>query len=116
MKKKLIAFIIIIILSLTACTQKVQTVPDNKNISKEDNEIKQEGVYVGQADSNFIEVKIIDEKGNENFRVFGMVDSIKKKFSELKLEEGNLISFNYMEQEVGNPIIVNITKIAETNN
>lgn len=69
------------------------------------------GRYQGQADNNFIEIKISGVPDEKATKVFMLSEKVKEKFSELKLKTGDEVKFQYYENEHAQPVIVDITKI-----
>ena len=69
------------------------------------------GRYVGQADSNFIEIEISGVPNEISAKVFMLSQDIKDSFDELGLETGDNIKFNYYINENNQNVIVSIEKI-----
>lgn len=68
------------------------------------------GRYEGQADSNFIEVTLVDDSGTESQRVFQLNDALKETFDGLKLQTGDSVRFTYEEREGQNPLLHSLKK------
>jgi hypothetical protein len=68
------------------------------------------GRYEGQADSNFIEITVTDDKGNASPRVFQLNEALKERFDSLGLETGDAINFTYEEREGQNPLLHTLEK------
>jgi len=70
------------------------------------------GSYIGQADSNSIEIKISGiADGNYTFRVFQISEGIKQTFESLSLETNEQVLVNYYEHANGQNILTNIERI-----
>lgn len=69
------------------------------------------GSYQGQADSNFIEIKISGVPDELASKVFMLSEEIKAGFEKLNLQKDNNIKFEYFENENGQKVIVKIEKI-----
>lgn len=64
------------------------------------------GKYVGQIDSNFIEIEV----DGVTTRSFQLSDPIKESFDDYKLKTGDSVAFRYREVEGQNPVIEKIEK------
>lgn len=69
------------------------------------------GRYSGQADSNFIEIKISGVPDEKSAKVFMLSDELKESFNGLKLKSGDNIRFDYYVNENGQNVITRIEKI-----
>lgn len=69
------------------------------------------GRYSGQADSNFIEIKISGVPDEKSAKVFMLSDELKESFNGLKLKSGDNIRFDYYVNENGQNVITLIEKI-----
>ncbi len=69
------------------------------------------GSYVGQADSNFIEITISGVPIEKASKVFMLSPEIKENFDSYALETDDQIQFDYSENEDGQFIIYGIRKI-----
>lgn len=69
------------------------------------------GRYVGQIDSNSIEVKISGAPDAIAAKAFRLSDGVKAKFDSYGLKSGDVIRFTYQTNEHGQGIITEITKI-----
>jgi len=69
------------------------------------------GRYSGQADSNFIEIKISGVPEEFSAKVFMLPAQLKIEFDDLALEVGDNIQFEYYVNESGQNVIVSIKKI-----
>lgn len=71
-----------------------------------------EGKYVGQIDSNSIEVKIKDPQSSEYiFKSFRLSNEVKEKFSTYSLDEGDNVRIKYNIEQNEASIIYQIDKI-----
>lgn len=69
------------------------------------------GRYTGQADSNFIEIKISGVPDEKAAKVFMLSENLKKSFSDLGLETGDAVRFDYYVNEHQQNVLVKIEKI-----
>jgi len=69
------------------------------------------GRYVGQVDSNSIEIRISGVPDEIAPRVFQLSDELKERFDEYELETGDEILFTYVPSEGRQPVIVEIRKM-----
>lgn len=67
--------------------------------------------YQGQADSNFIEIKISGVPDKLASKVFMLSEEVKAGFEKLNLQKDNNIRFEYFENENKQKVIVKIEKI-----
>lgn len=86
---------------------------DNKQ--NEDSDMKtKEAKYMGQIDSNSIEVQLLgDLPEEEAFRAYRLSENVKEEFSSYSLKEGEYITFEYKEDDNGIGVIYNIQKRGE---
>ena len=111
---------------LTGCSTNSEAVLNNENIEQEQtqnegqnedqtetqNETKTDsGRYQGQADSNFIEIKISGVPDEKATRVFMLSEEVKEVFEQLQLKESDEIKFNYFQNKHEQLIIVKIEKL-----
>lgn len=66
------------------------------------------GTYVGQADSNFIEIKISGVPEEKASRVFMLSPELKEGFEDLGLDTGDQIKFDYYVNENKVNVILSI--------
>jgi hypothetical protein len=86
-------------------------VGEEEGIGEEDVEIKTDsGRFVGQADSNFIEVRISGVPEEIDPRVFRLGDEVKEKFEQYNLETDDEIIFIYISDENGYDVIIDLNK------
>lgn len=69
------------------------------------------GRYVGQIDSNSIEVKISGVPDAIAAKAFRLSEGVKAKFNSYGLKTGDVIRFTYQTNEYGQGVIMEITKI-----
>ena len=69
------------------------------------------GRYQGQADSNFIEIKISGVPDEKATKVFMLSDDLKEKFDQLKLKKNDEIKFSYFQNKNEQLVIVEIVKM-----
>ncbi|NLJ30287.1 MAG: hypothetical protein GX424_01555 [Clostridiales bacterium] len=69
------------------------------------------GRYSGQADSNFIEIKISGVPDENAAKVFMLSENLKNEFNDLGLETGDDIKFDYYVNESEQNVLVSIEKI-----
>lgn len=69
------------------------------------------GKFLGQIDSNSIEIEVSDEAEKAQIQAFQLSEEIKENFSDYKLNTGDQISFSYKTPAEGRPIITEIKKI-----
>jgi len=69
------------------------------------------GRYVGQADSNFIEIKISGVPDEKSAKVFMLGVEVKQDFENLKLNTGDNIKFQYTLNDYNQCVISKIEKI-----
>lgn len=79
----------------------------NPNASK----ITATGEYVGQADSNFIEISVNEVAGETTDRVFMLSENVKENFDSFNLKTGDKVQFVYEPNEYGQLVIFTISKI-----
>lgn len=82
--------------------------PNNNNTSEDQGEVKiDSGRYVGQIDSNSIEIKISGVPDEIAARAFQLSDEVKEKFQEYGFKEGDEVIFDYIPGEP--PVIIKIS-------
>jgi hypothetical protein len=69
------------------------------------------GKYLGQIDSNSIEIEVKEGTEKAQIQAFQLSEEIKENFSDYKLNPDDKISFTYKTPEEGRPIITEIKKI-----
>lgn len=69
------------------------------------------GRYVGQIDSNFIEIKISGVPENLAARSFMLSDKVKEEFGRYGLKKGDDVRFNYIVNDKKQNVIQEIQKI-----
>lgn len=91
---------------------------ENSNNSSEENSNgqvnesrKDSGRYQGQADSNFIEIKISGVPDDKATKVFMLSEELKAKFEQLKLKKDENIKFEYFQNKNEQMVITEIEKI-----
>lgn len=76
-------------------------------------ELTDSGSYVGQVDSNSIEIKLSGVPDDNNaYKVFELSEELKSTFENLSLETNEQVRFNYHEQENGQPVLTSIERIS----
>ncbi len=91
----------------------------NTEIENANNTIKFDtGKYVGQIDSNSIEVKVSGAKEGVSERVFRLKEEFKDEFNSLNLEQDEEIKLQYTIDDNNQPVVFKIERInvSETNN
>lgn len=110
--------VLVILLAITGCndsakpTSSIQTTEGNsvqQQSSLETNVKTDSGRYNGQIDSNSIEIKISGVPGGMEPQAFRLSELIKEKFNTYKLNVGDAIRFNYIVNEHGQNIILELT-------
>ncbi|PKM56946.1 MAG: hypothetical protein CVU98_08620 [Firmicutes bacterium HGW-Firmicutes-3] len=69
------------------------------------------GIYVGQIDSNSIEVELTDTSAENAFKAFRFSETVKANFGDYKLTEGVRIRISYTLDENNASIIHDIEKV-----
>lgn len=69
------------------------------------------GKFLGQIDSNSIEIEVNDSTEKAQIQAFQLSEEIKENFSDYNLNIGDQISFSYKTPAEGRPIITEIKKI-----
>ncbi|MDD2433471.1 MAG: hypothetical protein PHX01_07280 [Clostridia bacterium] len=69
------------------------------------------GKFLGQIDSNSIEIEVNDEAEKTQIQAFQLSEEIKENFSDYNLSPNDKISFSYQTPAEGRPIITEIKKI-----
>lgn len=70
------------------------------------------GSYVGQVDNNSIEIRISGVQDDEMaFRVYKISDEVRSIFESLSLNENDEVKFSYYQEEIGQPVLVEIERI-----
>lgn len=115
-----ILMVLILMLGMIACSQPAdegalqspegssegEANPDASNDVKIDS-----GRYIGQADSNFIEIKISGVPDEMDPSVFMLSDEAKEGFDALDLETEDNVQVKYYINENNQKVITKITKI-----
>lgn len=78
----------------------------NTNNSKTDS-----GRYQGQADNNFIEIKISGVPDDKAIKVFMLSEKVKAEFEKLKLKKDENVKFDYFQNDNEQLVITKIEKI-----
>lgn len=68
------------------------------------------GIYQGQIDNNSIEIKISGVPEDVAYRAFALTETAKASIEQLGIQEGDQVSFTYVEEERMQPQISEITK------
>lgn len=63
------------------------------------------GVYIGRADSNFIEIEVDGAPSETPFMVFMLNDEIKLRFETDEPAPGSTVSFEYTVNEYGQNLL-----------
>ncbi len=102
-------------------SQEGSTAPDDGSLEgsqgedPESDEIKTDtGRYQGQADSNFIEIKISGVPDAVAAKVFMLSEEIKGEFDQLELKKDDEIRFSYFKDQNEQLVIVEIKKMTTT--
>lgn len=69
------------------------------------------GRYQGQADSNFIEIKISGVPDELAAKVFMLSEEVKGSFEDLQLQKDDDVKFEYFENENEQLVIIQINKM-----
>lgn len=83
------------------------------NVEPKESDIRKDtGRFMGQIDSNSIEVKVSGVPEGISLRAFQLGDSIKEGFDKYGLEPGDEISFTYKTPGNGErPVIIELSKV-----
>lgn len=116
MKKLIVVILVVMVLVIAGCgansTQTEETTPsENIPDEKAQETHTDSGIYAGQIDSNFIEIKISGVPEEKAIRAFQLSEEVKNRFDEYGLETGDEIRFTYIPQEGKNDMIMSIEKI-----
>ena len=76
--------------------------------SKSAEDISATGIYQGQADNNFIEIKIDGEPEETNNMVFMLAGGVKTDFENMKLNTGDKVQLKYYKNQAGQLILTEI--------
>ncbi|MCF8019423.1 conserved protein of unknown function [Petrocella atlantisensis] len=90
------------------------TLPEEEPAMEEELEEDMEtttGIYVGQIDSNSIEVEITDISAEDTFKAFRFSETVKANFGDYNLTEGDRISISFKLDENNASIIHDIEKL-----
>ena len=68
------------------------------------------GYYVGQIDSNFVEIAVSGFPQSANNRAFQLDEALKEHWNSLDLEEGDKVTVKFVAREEQNPILLDISK------
>jgi len=68
------------------------------------------GIYQGQADSNFIEIKIYGQPEETAYMVFMLTGDIKSRFEKMDLKTGDAVQLIYYKNESGQLVLTNLVK------
>ncbi|MDF1615860.1 hypothetical protein [Petrocella sp. FN5] len=69
------------------------------------------GIYVGQIDSNSIEVELTDISVENTFKAFRFSESVKANFGDYNLTEGDRVMISFKVDENNASIIHDIEKV-----
>lgn len=69
------------------------------------------GRYVGQIDSNSIEIRLSGVPDEISAKAFRLNDSLKANFQAYALQKDDQIKFSFIPQNEGQPVIINIEKL-----
>lgn len=69
------------------------------------------GRYVGQIDSNSIEIRLSGVPDEISAKAFRLNDSLKANFQSYALQEDDQIKFSFIPQNEGQPVIISIEKL-----
>lgn len=72
-------------------------------------EIIATGVYQGQADNNFIEIKIDGQSEDTAYMVFMLTGTIKDNFEDLGLNTGDSVQLTYYKNEAGQLVLTQLS-------
>jgi Cu/Ag efflux protein CusF len=78
---------------------------------KEEKQIYATGVYQGQADSNFIEIKILGKPQETAYMVFMLTGDIKNNFEKKGLKTGDAVEIEYYKNNFGQLILTWLEKL-----
>ncbi|MEI6100211.1 MAG: hypothetical protein WCP73_00100 [Eubacteriales bacterium] len=68
------------------------------------------GVYQGQADSNFIEIKIAGQPEDHAYMVFMLTGELKNNFDSFSLKTGDRVQISYYKNKDGQLVLTNLSK------
>lgn len=68
------------------------------------------GEFVGEIDSNSIEIKVTDASKKDQSTVFRLDGKIKESFESYNLDTGDKVTFKYVMNEHNQPVITSIEK------
>lgn len=105
--KKQFLFLLSILLLFTGCT--LNSSPSQRIDPKivqngEYESIYYRGIYIGQVDNNFIEIK-----SNEEYKVY-YIGNIEDKFKSQNINDGDKIEYSFYKNEKGQLILIDIRK------
>ena len=69
------------------------------------------GIYQGQADNNFIEIKIDGEPEESAYMVFMLTGDIKSSFDGMKLDAGNKVDLKYYKNDAGQLVLTKLDRL-----
>ena len=69
------------------------------------------GIYVGQIDSNSIEVELTDVSAENTFKAFRFSETVKENFGDYNLTEGDRVRISFILDENNASIIQDIEKV-----
>jgi hypothetical protein len=75
-------------------------------------EIIATGVYQGQADNNFIEIKIDGQSEDTAYMVFMLTGTIKDNFEDLGLNTGDGVQLTYYKNEAGQLVLTQLSLLS----
>ncbi len=82
-----------------------------KELKIADEHKKDSGTYVGQIDSNSVEIKISGVPNENAYRAFQLSEELKENLSSLEIQEGDAVLFTYTTNDQVRPVIIEIEKI-----
>lgn len=92
-----------------SATEKAETqAPSPSEVPEEINDT---GVYQGQADNNFIEIKLDSQPEESAYMVFMLTDGMKSNFDDLQLETGECVQLRYYKNEAGQLVLVALSRL-----
>ncbi|MFZ7104941.1 MAG: hypothetical protein ACOWWO_20065 [Peptococcaceae bacterium] len=124
MRKSMIAILCVIfflVLAVAGCSSKVKSSPDHK-LSPSNPDQRESvpvtpetkvanGEYLGQIDSNSIEIKISGESEETPAQAFRLAEDVKQNFTDYGLNTGDEVCFTYISlQKEEQPTIIKIGK------
>jgi len=68
------------------------------------------GIYVGQIDSNSVEIEISGYPPSASYRAFQLSEELRERWDSLGLQEGDKVSIKFTSQDQQNSVLLDITR------